>query len=296
MRILLAGASGLIGSEIVRRATAEHEVRRLVRRAVSGEDEYTWNPIAGHLPAEAIEWADAVISLSGASLARLPWTRRYRDLLRRSRLSTTGTIARAIAVAETPPTAWVCGSAVGYYGDRPGETLTEESRRGRGYLADLVDAWEQATTPARDRTRVVHARTGLVLARGGALKPLMLATRLGLGATVGGGEQMWPWIGLADEARALLHLATASTRSGPVNLVGPEPASSRRITTELALSMRRPYLLRLREFALKAGLGLAADELLLADQHVEPRALLDDGFTFIAPSAEKAVATAVRRG
>lgn len=295
MKILLAGASGLIGSEVARHAAGDHDVRALVRRAVTGDGEYVWNPIAGKLPAEAIEWADAVISLSGASLAHLPWTAGYRKQLLRSRIDATSTIAAAITNAAAPPEVWVSASAVGFYGDRPREVLTEESPRGDGYLADVVAAWEQATSAADGRTRVVHARTGLVLAHGGALKPLILTTRLGLGATVGDGGQRWPWIGLADEARALLHLATTSTLSGPVNLVGPESATSKQITTELATLLHRPHVFRLPRFALKAGMGLAADELLLADQHVEPRALLSDGFRFQTPTVHDAVATLAPR-
>lgn len=292
MRILLTGASGLIGTEIARRATDAHEVRRLVR-CEPGDGEYRWNPAAGILPAEAVEWADAVISLSGASLARLPWTKRYRTEILRSRTDATGTIALAIAAASAPPTAWVSASAVGIYGDRTGETLTEETVPGRGYLADVVRAWERACAPASDHTRVVHARTGLVIAKGGALRPLMLTTRFGLGATVGTGRQHWPWISLADEAEAMLHLATRSRLSGAVNLVGPTPATSKEVTTSLARSMHRPHLLRLPVFALRAGMGLAADELLLADQRVEALRLGTDGFQWKHPDVTEAIAAAL---
>lgn len=295
MRILLTGASGLIGGELQRRAAGAHEVRTLVRRPASHQREYRWDPASGALPLAAVEWADAVISLSGASLSRLPWTAAYRAELRASRVTSTTVMARAIAAAARPPSAWVSASAVGIYGDRPGVTLTEHAGRGTGFLADLVTEWEDATAPAADRTRVVHARTGLVLARGGALKPLILTTRLGLGATVGDGRQMWPWIGLADEARAMLHLASVSELAGPVNLVGPAPATSREITTELARALRRPHLLRLPAFALRAGMGLAAQDLLLADQRVVPTALLQDGFVFETPTVAEAVVAAVDR-
>ena len=294
MRILLTGASGLVGPEVARRAAGDHEVRRLVRRE-PGADEYRWDPSAGTLPTEAIEWADAVISLSGASLARLPWTAEYRAEILRSRTDATGTIARVVSEASSPPQVWVSASAVGIYGDRPGETLTEESAPGTGYLADVVRAWERACAPASASTRVVNARTGLVIAKGGALKPLVLTTRFGLGAAIGDGRQHWPWVGLADEARALLHLATASALSGPVNIVGPEQATSREVTTALAQALRRPHLLRLPRFALKAAMGLAAEELLLADQAVVPEALLEEGFVFEETSAAQAVAVAVTR-
>lgn len=289
MRILLAGASGLIGTEVVRRAAREHDVRVLVRRPTANADEYRWDPAAGRLPQAAIEWADAVISLSGASLARLPWTSSYRAEIRRSRIQATGTLARGIAAAEDAPRTWVSASAVGFYGHRPGETLTEQSPRGSGFLADVVGAWEEATAPARSRTRVVNARTGLVLARQGALQPLILATWFGLGATVGGGGQHWPWIGLHDEARAFLHIATRSSLEGPVNLVAPARSTSRDVTVALARGMRRPHLLAIPRFALTGALGVAADELLLSDQAIEPWALLEDGFAFEQPTIDDAV-------
>ncbi len=291
MRILLAGATGLIGSEVARIAAEEHEVTMLVRRAPTRPREVQWDPANGDLPQAAIDAADAVISLSGASLSRLPWTRGYRQEILASRVSATSTIARAITASTTPPAAWVSASAVGIYGDRPGETLNDDAIRGTGYLADVVSAWEQAAVAD---TRVVHARTGLVLAGAGALKPLMLTTRLGLGATVGDGRQHWPWISLLDEARAMLHLATASELAGPVNLVGPETASSKDVTTALARALRRPHVFRLPAFALRAGMGPAADELLLADQRVEPERLRADGFawrfTTVADAVDAALA------
>lgn len=289
MRILLAGASGMIGTAVTHHAQA-HEVRRLVRREAAAE-EYRWDPVRGVIPQEAIEWADAVISLSGASLARIPWTRRYRRLILRSRTETTSTLAAAIERATDPPSAWVSASAVGIYGDRPGEVLTEHSAPGTGFLADVVRAWESAAAPATTATRVVHARTGLVLAREGALKPLMLATRLGLGARVGDGRQHWPWIALTDEARALIHLATDSTLHGPVNLTSPESSTSEEVTRELAAALHRPHVFGLPRIALRAAMGLAADELLLSDQAAVPEALLTEGFEFESPS----LATAVRR-
>lgn len=293
MRILLVGASGLIGSATASLARNGHDVRALVRRDPVDASEHRWDPASGSAPAEPIAWADAVISLSGASLSHLPWTARYRDEILRSRVDTTAAIAHAIAQSDSPPASWVSGSAVGFYGDRPGEELDEDAGRGRGFLADVVSAWEDATGPAAARTRVVHARTGLVLAAGGALTPLVLTTRLGLGATVGNGRQHWPWIALEDEARALLHLATASELSGPVNLVAPAAATSRQVTTALALALHRPHVFRLPAFALRAGMGLAAEELLLADQRAVPRRLREDGFAFRYATPDAAIAAAL---
>lgn len=292
----MAGASGLIGTEVRRQLVRHgHEVRTLVRRPIRDAAEWQWDPAAGQVPAEAIEWADAVIGLSGSNLARLPWTHGYKRTILRSRTGPARTLATAIRASQDPPAVWVNASASGIYGHRPGEQLTEASARGTGFLSEVVARWERAAQ-ADERTRVVHARTGIVLALRGALRPLMVTTRLGLAATIGNGRQHWPWISLRDEARAIVHLATGSTLAGPVNLAGPVPATSREITRELAHAMRRPHLFGLPGWALRAGLGTAADDLLLADQHVAPQALVSDGFGFEHTTVEGAIAAMLVRG
>jgi len=291
MRFLIAGSSGLIGTALARRLAGEgHEVRTLVRREPANERESRWDPRAGVVPAEPVAWADALVNLAGAPLTRLPWTAAYRGELLESRVRATATLAAAVRDSASPPRVWVNGSAVGYYGDRPGERLDEASAPGSGFLAGLVREWEAATAPAVPTTRVVLARTGLVLARGGALRPLTLATRLGLGSRIGPGRQHWPWVGLADEVGALVHLAARSDLSGPVNLVGPIPATSVDITRELASRLRRPHLFRLPAALLRAVLGAAADDLLLADQLVAPSRLLDDDYAFVDASPGTAIA------
>lgn len=294
MRVLIAGASGLIGTEVTREfAQHGHEVRTLVRRPARTDHEWRWEPEVSRVPAEAIAWADAVIALSGASLGRLPWTRAYKRTILSSRTRATGALADAIRASDDPPAVWVNASASGIYGDRPGETLTESSSNGSGFLAGVVARWEEEAR-ADDRTRVVTARTGIVLARGGALRPLILATRLGLGATVGCGKQHWPWISLRDEARAIVHLAMMEAVTGPVNLTGPTPATAGEVTRALARAFRRPHLLRLPAWALRLAMGSAADDLLLADQRVSPTVLAASGFEFEHPTVD-AAADAVRR-
>ncbi len=296
MRILVSGASGLIGSALQEELRAHgHEVRVLVRREPAGVSEYEWHPEEGRLPAEAVEWADGVVTLSGAPLGRLPWTRAYRREIYESRVTATRTVARAFAAAAHPPRVWVSGSATGFYGDRPGTVLTEESGPGDGFLAGVVLRWEAATARADDVTRVVHIRTGLVMADGGALAPLQLATRLGAGATIGTGRQQWPWISLADEARAIVHLLAHSELSGPVNLTGPRAATSADITRALAREMHRPHLFRLPAWFLRLVLGEPAEEMLLPDQRILPVRLQADGFTFRHETAQEAVAAALER-
>ncbi|VXC30530.1 TIGR01777 family oxidoreductase [Plantibacter sp. T3] len=295
MRIVIGGASGLIGTALGRSLETDgHDVVRLVRRPAHGAGEAEWDPLAGVLDPAVLSGADAVVNLSGASLGKLPWTAAYRSTILWSRLSATRTLVDAMNRAEQPPAAFLSGSAVGYYGDRPGETLTEDSSRGAGYLADVVVAWEDSALAAPDAVRTVLLRNGIVVDLAGVLKPLAPLTRFGVAGPLGSGRQFWPWIGLQDEVRAITHLLT-STLSGPVNLCGPQAARADDLMFELARRMNRPYLLRVPKFALKALLGDAADGLLLSDQRVEPRRLLDDGFTFSTPTVEQALAEALAR-
>lgn len=295
MRIVIGGASGLIGTALGRSLEADgHDVVRLVRRTPRKPNEAEWDPLAGTLAPSVVSGADAVVNLSGASLGKLPWTPSYRSTILWSRLSATRTLVDAMHRADAAPAAFLSGSAVGYYGDRPGVTLTEESSRGTGYLADVVVAWEDAAAAAPDAVRTVLLRNGIVVDTEGVLKPLVPLTRFGVAGPLGTGRQYWPWIGLRDEVRAITHLTT-STLSGPVNLCGPNPARADDLMFELARRMNRPYLLRAPAFALRALLGDAADGLLLSDQLVKPQRLLDDGFVFQTPTVEAALAEALGR-
>lgn len=290
MRVLVAGASGLIGSELVRTLRDDgHEVRRLVRRRPSSPDEVNWAPSARTIDVQAVADVDAVVNLSGASIARIPWTRGYRRELVDSRISATRTLADAMNQVRTPPGVFLSGSAVGFYGDRPGERLTEESARGDGFLADLVEEWEAVSRLAPASTRVVHLRTGVVVARGGAMAPVRALTSVGLGTRFGTGGQHWPWISLHDEVAAIRHLLARSQLSGPVNLVGPTVATSDRITHAFARRMRRPYLLRAPEGVIRTALGDAGQRLLLDSMKVAPARLAADGFRWRHERVEDAI-------
>lgn len=280
MRVLVAGASGMIGTELVGRLRAEgHDVLRLVRRDPRAADERPWSPSARAIDLRLLDDADAVVNLSGASLNRLPWTAAHRRRILSSRLEATGTLADAMRQAADPPAVFVSGSAVGYYGDRPGQALTESSAKGTGFLSDVVDAWETAARLAPESTRVVTVRTGVVIGRGGAMTPLLPLAKAGLVGPIAGGRQHWPWVSLRDEAAAIVHLMT-SALSGAVNVVGPQPATAGDVLRALATAVHRPYGLPLPRPVVTLGLGDAGRELLLADQEVLPRRLLDDGFVF----------------
>jgi uncharacterized protein len=290
LRVLVAGASGLVGTELVRQLVeAGHTVQRLVRRPPRSADEFSWAPDAKILDFRLLESVDAVVNLSGASLNRIPWTTGYKEQILRSRVKATQALVEAMGMASSPPPVFLSSSAVGYYGDRPGERLTEESPRGKGFLAEVCEEWEAAARLAPSRTRTVLLRTGVVLAAGGgALQPLTLATRFGLGSTVGHGTQHWPWIALHDEAAAIVHLLT-SALEGPVNLAGPTPATSESITRRLARDLHRPHLLRLPEAVVGLGMGEMGRELLLPSQQVVPARLEEDGFVFRYRTSDEAI-------
>ncbi|GGF02945.1 TIGR01777 family oxidoreductase [Mycetocola zhadangensis] len=295
MRIVIAGASGLIGQALVAElSTRGHRVVRLVRRPARTPDELTWDPTSRHLDPRALSGADAVINLSGASIGRLPWSRRYRRSILSSRIDATSTLVSAIRGAEVPPRIFLSASAAGYYGSRPGEVLTEDSARGTGFLSDVTAQWEADAMRVSDITRVVTLRSGIVLDRDGVLKPLLLLTRLGVSGPLSSGTQYWPWVSLDDEVAAIAHLLDSAIE-GPVNITGPTPASATTLMRHLAKRLKRPFWLPAPAFALRILLADAAKDLLLVDQQPRPKRLLADGFRFQQETAEAAVDTALAR-
>jgi len=293
VRVLVAGASGFIGSELTRQLEADgHTVLKVGRSAPTSENEFLWLPSTLTIDPRAIEGTDAVINLAGASTGRIPWTRGYKREILYSRVLGTQTIAEAMGRALNPPKILLNGSAVGYYGDRPGEVLTETSSKGDGCLSDVVEAWEKSAQLTPEGTRVVTFRTGLVVGEGGAFTPLIPLTRFGLGASFGTGDQSWPWVALYDEAAAIRHLLTSSLE-GVVNISGPTPATSKLITDALADALGRWHPWVVPEFALNL-LGDAGRDLLLASQDVVPERLLADGFEFRYGTAQSAIAELAR--
>lgn len=288
VRVLVAGATGYIGTELVSQLETEgYEVSRLVRHEPQDDSEFQWDPQAGTIDDSAIDRVDAVINLAGASTGKLPWTPRYKREILRSRVEGTRTIAEAIRRSATAPRVFLNGSAVGYFGSRPGEILNDDSAKGTGFLSDVVDAWEKAARLTPPTTRLVMFRTGIVVGEGGAFTPLNLLTRFGLGSRLGSGDQYWPWISLHDEAAAIIHLLR-SDFAGVVSIVGPTPATAATVTRTLAQSMGRPHWLAVPEFAMKM-LGDAGRDLILVDENVAPRTLLDTGFTHRHRTVEQAI-------
>jgi uncharacterized protein (TIGR01777 family) len=279
----------MVGGEVRSQlAAAGHQVWRLVRREPAALDEFRWAPEARAVDVGLFDQVDAVVNLAGASLQKLPWTRATKRRILSSRLDTTGTLADAMRRVDDPPAVFVNGSAVGYYGSRPGQRLTEDATKGPGFLADVVDAWEAAARLAPAATRVVTARTGVVIGPGGAMSPLLPLAKAGLAGPLGGGAQHWPWVSLHDEAAALVHLLT-SDLEGPVNIAGPTPATAGEVVKALAVAVRRPYALPVPRFAIELALRDAGRELLLTDQLVVPAKLLADGFAFRDPTVQDAM-------
>ncbi len=292
-RVVLAGASGLIGGALAESLRADGiPVTVLVRREARSDDEVPWLRTTAPLDPGVVAGARAVVGLSGASISRLPWTRRYRSELLWSRLTPTRTLATAVRSLGEDAPVFVSASAVGYYGDY-GTGLTETAAAGDTFLARLCVAWEDAALTAGGRTRTVLLRTAPIVHPDAVLKPLMQLTRLGAAGPIGRGTQSWPWISLQDEVRAIRHAIDADL-SGPVNLAGPRRATANDLGFALAVRMNRPYLVRAPAWALRAVLGRdAASALLTDDVEVIPKALLDSGFTFTHPTVEDAVAAVV---
>jgi uncharacterized protein (TIGR01777 family) len=279
----------MVGSELTRQLRLDgHEIVSLVRCPTSSANEISWDPVAGIVPQSAIESADAVINLSGASLGKLPWLPGYKKTILQSRLQTTNTLATAISLAASPPRAFLSASAVGFYGDRPGDVLTETSVGGEDFLSDVVEQWESASRVTNATTRVVNLRTGLVLGTGGSARPIVALSKAGLGSRLGNGRAVWPWISLHDEAAAIRHLLT-STLSGPVNLTGPTSATSDDITRYIAEKLHRPYVLRVPRWVILAALQEAGSALLLRSQHVSSARLVADTFSFRDSTMQQAI-------
>jgi uncharacterized protein (TIGR01777 family) len=290
MKIVISGASGLIGTQLVAKLSSSgHDVVRLVRRSPKS-GEIQWNPKSGTLDAAALEGTDAVIHLSGAGIGDKRWTDGYRKEILDSRTATTALLAKTMASLSRKPSVFLSGSAIGIYGARNDEQLTEVSTHGTGFLAEVCEQWEAAAKPAVDAgIRTVYLRTGIVLSpKGGALKKLLPLFKLGVGGKFGNGKQWQSWISIDDEIGAIEHLLTANV-SGAVNLTAPNPVTNAEFTKVLASVLKRPAIVPVPTFAPKILLGgELADALLFTGQRVIPAALNASGYMFKHTTLESA--------
>jgi uncharacterized protein len=294
--IAIAGSSGLIGSALVTALrTANHRVVRIVRRAPANANELRWDPDSGEFDVGALSGVDAVVNLCGINVGQRRWSGAFKQNLRDSRIAPTEVLSDAVADAGVG--VLVNASAVGYYGDTKDQAVDETAPAGTGFLAQLCQDWEAASAPARRAgTRVVLARSGLVLASsGGALRQLRPLFSVGLGARLGNGRQYVSWISLEDEVRALQFAVSGSRLSGPVNLTGPAPVTNAEFTAALGRAVNRPTPLMMPGFAVRAVVGEFADEGLLRGQRVIPAALERAGFEFHHSTVGEALRYATTR-
>lgn len=296
MRVAVTGSTGLIGTALVSQLRRDgHQVSRLVRREAVGQDEIAWDPVKGTVDLPALEGTAAVVHLAGAGVGDHRWSEAYKAEILNSRVLGTQTISNALAALTTAPAVLISGSAIGWYGDTGDEVVDERATAGSGFLADVVQAWEASTLPASDAgIRVVHARTGLVVARdAGAWARMFPLFRLGLGGKLGPGHQYWSWISLRDEIAALTFCIFDASIRGPVNLTGPTSATNAEVTAAMGRVMGRPTLLPVPSAALKIVLGEFSTEV-LGSIRVQPAVLQEAGFTWADTTIESAISTAWR--
>ncbi len=293
MRVLISGASGLIGSSLIPfLTTAGHGVTRLVRgQPKTNVGEIGWDPDQGTIDSAALEGFDAVVHLAGHGIADQRWSDEVKAKIRNSRVIGTGQLAEALAKLERPPSVLVCASAIGYYGDRGEEVLREDSPADIGFLAEVCREWEAAADPARRRgIRVVHTRFGVVLSpAGGALAAMLGPFRKGLGGKVGSGRQYMSWISIDDTVGAIHHVLTNEALEGPVNTVAPHAVTNREFTKTLGRVLRRPTIFAMPGFAARLVFGEMANELLLASTRVDPAKLRASAYAFRHPDLEGAL-------
>lgn len=290
MKVVVSGASGLIGSELVPALRASgHEVIRLVRREVVGVDEVAWNPATGSLDAHLLEGVDAIVNLSGENIGQRWTASRKREILD-SRLAATGLLAQTAVTLDPRPSVFVSAGGVGVYGDRGDEIVTEESTLGTGFEADVVRAWEAAAAPARDAgIRVVNFRQGMVLAKeGGALARMLLPFKLGVGGRVGSGKQWWTWVAI-DDVTAAYGFVLGHEIDGVVNLAAPNPVTNAQFADALGKALGRPTILPTPAFAIRALFGEMGEDVLLCGRRALPARLIEAGFDFSAPTIETAL-------
>jgi uncharacterized protein (TIGR01777 family) len=290
MNVLVTGASGFIGTAVVSRLeSGGHSVEALRRTATVTGPVPVWNPAAGEINLQSAEPFDAVVHLAGESIAQR-WTAAARQRIRFSRADATRLLCEALARLPHPPQVLVCASATGFYGDRAGEMLDEQSPAGIGFLAEVCQAWEAAAEPARrSGIRVVHLRFGIVLARhGGALARMLPAFWLGLGGRLGTGRQFWSWITLDDLMGVVERVMQDDALSGPVNTVAPNVVTNAEFTSALARALHRPAFLPVPGFVVKTIFDGIGREALLGSQRVHPARLVGAGFKFQFPEISAA--------
>ncbi len=292
MKILVSGSHGFVGSAFVRELESlGHQAHHLVRRQPYGPSEIFWDPALGYLDAARLEGFDAIVHLAGESIASGRWTRARKERILNSRVQGTRLLCESLAKLDRKPRVLASASAIGFYGDRGGEVLKEDSGSGRGFLAEVCRQWEGAVEPAAQAgIRVVPMRFGIILsAFGGALSKMLFPFRMGLGGVLGHGRQWMSWVALDDVVSAIRRVIEDERLRGPLNVVSPKPVTNREFTQTLGRVLSRPALVPMPAFLARAVLGEMADELLLSSARVEPAKLVASGYPFKHPGLEEAL-------
>jgi len=296
MKIAIGGSTGLVGSALVSLlTTGGHEVSRLSRSSGSASSDGTtsiaWDPAKGTIDATGLEGTDAVVHLGGHNIAHGRWTDGMKRLIRDSRVNSTSLLSRTLAGLANPPKVLVCASAIGFYGDRGQEIMTEESAPGPSFLSKTCREWEEATAPARDAgIRVVNLRIGVVLSpKGGALQKMLLPFKMGGGGVVGSGKQWMSWVCLDDLPRIILHAIQTESLSGPVNATAPGTVDNREFTKTLGRVLKRPTIIPMPAFVVKLAFGEMGEELLLGSTRTVSNRLQESGYEFAFPELEPAL-------
>ena len=293
MKILVSGSHGLVGRALVKSLTDDgHEVVRLVRHdRTLGAFEIEWHPLEGRVDAHQFEGFDAVFHLAGESIATGRWTDEKKRAIRDSRVKGTTLLSETLAQLSQPPSVFVCASAIGFYGNRGDEVLTEQSRPGDDFLASVCVEWEKATRPMSEKgIRTVNARFGIILdSDGGALAKMLTPFRMGIGGRLGDGKQWMSWIALEDVVAGLKFMLLDTAARGPVNFVAPKPVTNAEFTQILGRVLSRPTFFPVPAFGARLAFGEMADALLLSSQRVQPAVLEDKGFPFYWPTLEPAL-------
>lgn len=298
MRILVTGSTGMVGSALVARLRAEgHKVVRMTR--VGGpvtDDHVFWDPAAGVIDVGALAGIDAVVHLAGENIADGRWTAAKKERIRRSRVEGTRLLANALASLQQRPRTMVSASAIGYYGDRGDEIMTERSPSGKGFLAEVCKDWEEATVAAsKAGIRVCNLRIGVVLSReGGALSKMLPPFQIGAGGRLGSGKQWMSWIALEDVVGSIVHCLHNSSISCAVNAVAPNPVTNQQFTNALGAALHRPTVMPVPSMAMHLLLGEMADELLLSSTRVAPSVLVTSAYKFEYPELSQLLATLIR--
>jgi uncharacterized protein (TIGR01777 family) len=298
MKILVGGSSGLVGTALIKSLEAQgHEIFRLVRHAPNSKAEVEWSPDRYSIALARIEGFDAVVNLAGESIAEGRWTDQKKRKIRESRVKGTKLLGDALANLTKPPQTFICASAIGYYGNRGDEILTEASAPGEDFLADVCVEWEKATALATEKgIRVVNARFGVILdVNGGALKKMLPPFRMGLGGKVGSGKQWMSWIALDDVISGLNFALNNGSLRGPTNFVAPNPVTNAEFTKTLGKVLSRPTLLPIPAFGVRLAFGEMGEALLLGGQRVAPKALLGAGYDFKHPEVGPALAQILQK-